>query len=75
MKVPMYTGVKSVRNAILYRQAEAEMIVLVNCPALPCRVSRSRVRSGIERSEIRLQKVRRQCSENLDLSYPKVYKK
>jgi hypothetical protein len=47
----MYTGVTSAKKVLLYRQAEAEMVVLVDCPALPCRVEGCRVRLRIKRYE------------------------
>jgi hypothetical protein len=51
----MYTDVASAKKAVLYRQAEAETVVLVNCLTLPSRGSSDRVGYELTKGETAVQ--------------------
>jgi len=53
--VPMYTDVTSAKKAVLYRQAEAETVVLVNCLILPSRGVSGRVGYELAKGETAVQ--------------------
>ena len=53
--VPMYTDVASAKKAVLYRQAEAETVVLVNCLILPSRGVSGRVGYELAKGETAVQ--------------------
>ena len=51
----MYTDVASAKKAVLYRQAEAETVVLVDCLTLPSQGVSGRVGCGLAKDETALQ--------------------
>ena len=51
----MYTGATSARKVKLYRQAEAEMVVLVDCLILPSRGVSGKVGYGVAKGETAVQ--------------------